>query len=435
MINQQLLDFIKLQLKNGLDKENISKQLLSSGWTSQDIEEGFKNLIPASSVPIPNYSSPLKKKSPWKVILVIVLILIILGGGTYYFLQNKNLHLSQISIDSTQVIKPIDDSALQISPMSVPDSENASVELVKLKGLLSRSNFLFNYLNFQNKNPDVQTIQQVKSIVLQGTNALQIFNQSIVKPKYYCDLNIKDNYCNFSDLLNISSLVIAQSDVLFREGKYKESMSEAFKVLDFGQKIENSSAQEATYIIALSVKKMALTEIQIISDSGKLSSLDKAVYKQKLTQYTDDITGMKNSLKYEYQNKIKTIDAITSGDLSFLELTFGGNVSRDSLDNESKKLFDILNEYQKNKNPKLWNPTETKALVYSGFKTALDYVDVVCGSVYPLPAFDISKLDPQGENYIGKLTFGIFSGNINESFVNRKCPSILLYEAINNSLN
>jgi uncharacterized membrane protein YhaH (DUF805 family) len=54
MINQQLLDFIKLQLSKGLTKEKITSDLLANGWTAQDIEEGFKSVgTPSSSIPIP----------------------------------------------------------------------------------------------------------------------------------------------------------------------------------------------------------------------------------------------------------------------------------------------------------------------------------------------------------------------------------------------
>jgi uncharacterized RDD family membrane protein YckC len=52
MINEQLIDFIKLQLKAGVSREIITKELLANEWTVQDIEEGFN----AINVPVPNVS-------------------------------------------------------------------------------------------------------------------------------------------------------------------------------------------------------------------------------------------------------------------------------------------------------------------------------------------------------------------------------------------
>jgi len=54
MINQQLLDFIKQQLQVGSNKEKISSDLLTNGWTLQDIEEGFRAAVP----PMPTTTPP-----------------------------------------------------------------------------------------------------------------------------------------------------------------------------------------------------------------------------------------------------------------------------------------------------------------------------------------------------------------------------------------
>lgn len=49
MINEQLLTFIKQQLSKGLNKEIIINELLSGGWSTEDINEGF-NVINAQTV-------------------------------------------------------------------------------------------------------------------------------------------------------------------------------------------------------------------------------------------------------------------------------------------------------------------------------------------------------------------------------------------------
>jgi uncharacterized RDD family membrane protein YckC len=49
MITQSLLDYIKSQLAQGVNRETIKSALMSQGWSPSDIEEGFSNL----STPIP----------------------------------------------------------------------------------------------------------------------------------------------------------------------------------------------------------------------------------------------------------------------------------------------------------------------------------------------------------------------------------------------
>ena len=49
MINQQLLDYINQQGKQGLNQEQIKSSLAVSGWSSSDIEEGFATVASGSS--------------------------------------------------------------------------------------------------------------------------------------------------------------------------------------------------------------------------------------------------------------------------------------------------------------------------------------------------------------------------------------------------
>jgi hypothetical protein len=87
MINQQLTDFIKLQLQKGLDKENITKELLANGWSVLDIEEGFNVInVPSSgslNIPRPPYFSSVSpiqnqvqpKGSKMKILLTVLIFL------------------------------------------------------------------------------------------------------------------------------------------------------------------------------------------------------------------------------------------------------------------------------------------------------------------------------------------------------------------------
>jgi Tfp pilus assembly protein PilE len=55
MVNQQLLDYIKQQLQQGISKEQIKSSLVTNGWQAQDIDEAFSFISnPTSqSSPVP----------------------------------------------------------------------------------------------------------------------------------------------------------------------------------------------------------------------------------------------------------------------------------------------------------------------------------------------------------------------------------------------
>ncbi len=60
MINQQILNYIKQQLSQGVTEENIKRVLLQNSWGNEDIDKAFSILhpkTPTPSVPLPPSSS------------------------------------------------------------------------------------------------------------------------------------------------------------------------------------------------------------------------------------------------------------------------------------------------------------------------------------------------------------------------------------------
>jgi len=123
MVNQQLLDYIKQQLEQGVSQEQIKNSLLSVGWSEADIEEGFR-LISSSTTPAvtpPIYSekitenqqkavfAPSETKSTKNLIIIISVILILAAGsvfGFYTFYKSLHKEIAQTpetSTSSTQV--------------------------------------------------------------------------------------------------------------------------------------------------------------------------------------------------------------------------------------------------------------------------------------------------------------------------------------------
>ena len=83
MVNQQLLDYIKQQLQQGISKEQIKSSLMTNGWQAQDIEEGFNN-IDAPNISTAYSAAPVAASGGvWKMIAGIVIGVAVLSGGAY----------------------------------------------------------------------------------------------------------------------------------------------------------------------------------------------------------------------------------------------------------------------------------------------------------------------------------------------------------------
>lgn len=111
MVNQKLLDYIKQQLQQGFNREQIKRSLSETGWQEADINEAF-TLIDSPNVSIPPEGMPSQLLSALpqqperrinKTLLVVVLIIgvLILGGGAfgyfYYFRETPEKVLEKMS--------------------------------------------------------------------------------------------------------------------------------------------------------------------------------------------------------------------------------------------------------------------------------------------------------------------------------------------------
>ena len=81
MINQQMLDYIKQQMQQGVSQEQIKNSLTANGWQSQDIEEGFNKI---AATPNLYSTAPVATSSgAWKIIAGVIIGVAVLGGGAY----------------------------------------------------------------------------------------------------------------------------------------------------------------------------------------------------------------------------------------------------------------------------------------------------------------------------------------------------------------
>lgn len=98
MINQQLLDYIKQQLQQDIDREKINNSLLANGWQTSDIKEAFDSIMPSnqSVQPTPLTSSapqsfstlsPQPQNGMSKILLATILIVgvFVFGGGAFTY--------------------------------------------------------------------------------------------------------------------------------------------------------------------------------------------------------------------------------------------------------------------------------------------------------------------------------------------------------------
>ena len=84
MTNQQLLDYIKQQLQNGIGKENIKAELLAKGWKEKDVLETM-TLIENNQVGITSETSNVSNSKKVRLLVVGVISIFVIGLIAWLF--------------------------------------------------------------------------------------------------------------------------------------------------------------------------------------------------------------------------------------------------------------------------------------------------------------------------------------------------------------
>lgn len=104
MTNQQLLDYIKQQLQQGVSNEDINKSLLANNWQNTDIEEAF-NSITALNQQNQSSNGPQSPKSKVLFIMIAIIGVLVIGGavaGYFVLVKDPQPTQEQTVIETTE---------------------------------------------------------------------------------------------------------------------------------------------------------------------------------------------------------------------------------------------------------------------------------------------------------------------------------------------
>ncbi len=74
MVQQQIIEYIKSQLKLGVSRDDVKNALVGTGWLAQDVEDSIKSAEGVSAVTKPQEPSPVKEAPKDKPIVVSDLV-------------------------------------------------------------------------------------------------------------------------------------------------------------------------------------------------------------------------------------------------------------------------------------------------------------------------------------------------------------------------
>lgn len=273
---------------------------------------------------------------------------------------------------------PPDDRDLMLVKIEVPKEENAFYYLKEVGEKLKipqEKKELFD----DTAKGEKWDIQFVEESINNNQEAFDYFEKAVKLPKFQDPAFANPQVVwagtpiiSLRPTRDIAKLNIIKARYIFNQGKQKEAFDEILKVIEIGQKMENSiNGPLIYYLLGMTIKESGFSELRILLPKANLSSDILKDYINKLEKFKQNEEGLANSFKAEYISTVNNLDAFVSEKFDSEEifespeLPIVVKLNYYYKPNQTKKIFA---EYARkaisnaNKNCKEANPEEIKIL-------------------------------------------------------------------------
>ena len=338
----------------------------------------------------------------------------------YFLLAVLGTLLSVFSKD----IPPPNDSDLHLKRVAIPRQHNAYYSLIPVQKYLYTSTDDSKLLEHLARKKWNQRF--VENMLRHNRQALRYFDQAAHKPQFQdptidaYELPSVDVLMSFRNIARVSSLKAAS---LFRKGSETEAFREALKIIETGQKIQNSQGTMVHYFFGTDIKRIGLERIRQMVTATRLSPQILISYARQLEEYKNNEEGLRAAFKWEYE-------------------AFAAMYKKDVLDVIKSKSGAQIEHLKKHSF--YFKPHKTKSLFLNFYRRQMGEVGVPCGlrKFTEIQRFtdrnsSTTKFLLKGlvtENFVGKVLFDIGIARLLVTIHETRCEDDLLISATQASL-
>lgn len=230
MVNQELLNFIKISISQGQSREQITKSLSDVGWQISDIEDNFNLAMSESEAQQLTANVGIEKaiKKSLIFISIIILTIMVLGGGAsaYYFYYLPRQKVSE-GVKVNEQKENIDEGDTKKEEI-LNDNIIASQEEVEIKKEdIVKEDTTFSEID---KNLILETIKKHDDIISFGS--IYIVSREMKDDKENIVENIKYNIQLTSPIDKITIIEGVAKDSTLMSSRYHNMISELRKNLE-----------------------------------------------------------------------------------------------------------------------------------------------------------------------------------------------------------
>lgn len=229
------------------------------------------------------------------------------------FLSGTLLLLSVITLIALRLLDAFatditfDDSDLRLSRVTVADEDNAYFDLVKagkaMPELTEREKEIFS----RHVNDKEWDDKFVKDLLEKSREALEHFDGAAGKPKYqdpaFADPSTVSYTTQIPSVVHLKRLAGAASigaEDMRRSGRIGDAVAAAVRIIEVGQKMQDSQGMLVYYLVGSQIKKSGLERIRYIAGRSKLKPAELVDIIDKLEPFKKNRDGLVNGYKMEY---------------------------------------------------------------------------------------------------------------------------------------
>lgn len=323
---------------------------------------------------------------------------------------------------------PPNDKDLQLAEVVVPAQENAYYDLIKLGGSFKGS-IKEHALPIANHLAGKQLNEKLmKELIARNKEAFEHFDEMAKKPRFQdTSYNLKEigfstsagpKLPPFWILVATARLISIQSGHLFKQGREREALEEAIKIVEVGQKLQNSQGGMLSYFLGVSLKGIGLERTLKIIESTEPPSRTLVSLVKRLEKLRDNAGGMRIALKLEYM--------AASNEIDFIHRSSMTDERRQGLE---KRLGPIISKAAKFNY--YFEPNKTRTYFSDRFLQLVDSVEKPCGFI--APDDELSAPWQSGKIIFTENAFGKFlydTARFDARVIYKRCEADLLVSAV-----
>jgi hypothetical protein len=151
-------------------------------------------------------------------------------------------------------------------------------------------------------------------VLAKNQPALAAFDAALTAPGFQVpEFRVSDGFPYLSEWKRLAQVAAIRGNTLFRAGQEAQAFEQAMRLVQLGNRMEDSKGTVIHYLVGAAVKSIGLTQMRRWAGRAHLSPAQLTELSSRLRSSADHGTALTNALKMEYAISMQTLADLRAG--------------------------------------------------------------------------------------------------------------------------